>query len=348
VAGGRLIYYGSIPFVNRLGENVFPFIKQASIEQSGYFFGVSVIERLIPVQRAYNAVRNRKHEFLNRISTGVLAVEDGSIDTDNLEEEGLSPGKVLIYRQGSRPPQMLDMSRVPADFNYEEEKLLNEFVVISGVSEIMKYSNVPSSVTSGIALSLLIEQDETRLNITARNIKNAIKNLGLGIIALYKDFANVRRLKNLAKESDGLLLEAFVKTDITQDDVFIESDSDMIDTPASRRSMVIDLLKTGLLTDENGRMSDRTRVKALDALGLGNWENSRDLDEMHIKKAAKENVRLKTEYVEPDSIDDHGLHIDEHVKYIIGGASDDAELKSRFERHIDQHKRLGAAAAAQG
>ena len=44
-----------------------------------------MVERAIPVQRAYNAVKNRKHEFLNRIAMGVLTVEDGSVDTDNLE-----------------------------------------------------------------------------------------------------------------------------------------------------------------------------------------------------------------------------------------------------------------------
>lgn len=69
-----------------------------------------MVERTIPIQRAYNAVKNRKHEFLNRIAVGVLAVEDGSVDVDNLETEGLSPGKILVYRQGSNPPRL--MSRV--------------------------------------------------------------------------------------------------------------------------------------------------------------------------------------------------------------------------------------------
>ena len=39
---------------------------------------------------------------------GVLMVEDGSVDTDNLEEEGLSPGKILVYRQGSVKPQLME------------------------------------------------------------------------------------------------------------------------------------------------------------------------------------------------------------------------------------------------
>jgi hypothetical protein len=337
VAGDKLLYHGALPYLNNFSENVFPFIRQTSIDQAGFFFGVSVIERLIPVQRAYNAVRNRKHEFLNRIAMGVLAVEDGSVDTDNLENEGLSPGKILVYRQGSAPPHMLDMSRVPGDFNYEEEKLTREFVVISGISEITRYSKVPSNVTSGIALSLLIEQDETRLNITARNIKSAIKNIGICIVGLYKMFANERRLKGLAKESDAALLESFNLGKISCDDIVIEGDNDMMDTPANRRGMVVDLLKLGLLADENGSLSDRTRVKALEILGLGNWENSKDLDELHLKKAAKENKTLAESYIAADKIDDHKLHIDEHIKIAVGIFGDE-EKKKRFERHIEEHK----------
>ena len=85
MAGGKLLYADVLPFVNgERNERGFPFVKQDCLRLPGAFFGASVIERLIPVQRAYNAVRNRKHEFLNRLSMGVLTVEDGSIDTEEL------------------------------------------------------------------------------------------------------------------------------------------------------------------------------------------------------------------------------------------------------------------------
>ncbi|MBQ8431061.1 MAG: hypothetical protein IJX26_03910, partial [Clostridia bacterium] len=103
VAGNKLLYDGDLQYM--IGENSsreIPFIKQTSCYIPGNFYGSSVIERLIPIQRAYNAVRNRKHEYFNRVSMGVLAVEAGSVDTDALEQDGLSPGKVLVYRQGSK------------------------------------------------------------------------------------------------------------------------------------------------------------------------------------------------------------------------------------------------------
>ena len=39
----------------------------------------------------------------------ILCVEDGSVDTDALENGELRDGKVLIYRQGAKPPFVLDI-----------------------------------------------------------------------------------------------------------------------------------------------------------------------------------------------------------------------------------------------
>ena len=92
VAEGKVLYEGALPYCNGArGERAFPFVKQDCLRLPGAFFASSVIDRLIPVQRAYNAVRNRKHEFLNRLSMGVLTVEDGSVDTDELSSGRESP-----------------------------------------------------------------------------------------------------------------------------------------------------------------------------------------------------------------------------------------------------------------
>ncbi|MCM1441163.1 MAG: hypothetical protein NC131_18470 [Roseburia sp.] len=63
-----------------------------------------LVSHLIPLQRAYNAIRNRELEYINRISMGVLCVEDGSVDVDELKEDGIQGGKVIVYRQGANAP----------------------------------------------------------------------------------------------------------------------------------------------------------------------------------------------------------------------------------------------------
>lgn len=39
----------------------------------------------------------------------ILCVEDGSVDIDAIENRGLRDGKVLVYKQGSKPPFVLDI-----------------------------------------------------------------------------------------------------------------------------------------------------------------------------------------------------------------------------------------------
>lgn len=63
-----------------------------------------LVDMLIPCQRSYNALKGRYAEYINRLSTGVIVVEDGSADIDELAEDGFTSGKVIVYRQGSVLP----------------------------------------------------------------------------------------------------------------------------------------------------------------------------------------------------------------------------------------------------
>ncbi|MDE6850477.1 MAG: hypothetical protein K2J54_04030, partial [Clostridia bacterium] len=56
VAGGKLLYDGELPYANGDGgARTYPFVVQYSTPLAGSFFGGCVVDRLIPVQRAYNA-----------------------------------------------------------------------------------------------------------------------------------------------------------------------------------------------------------------------------------------------------------------------------------------------------
>ena len=346
VAGETLVHDGPLPYINgEDGTRGYPFAKQVCLESLGNFFGGSVVERIIPVQRAYNAVKNRKHEFMNRIAMGVLAVEDGSVDTDALEEEGLPPGKILVYRQGSAPPVMLNAGQVPAEFGREEEKLLNEFVMISGVSEVTTYSQVPSNVASGTAISLLLEQDDTRISLTADSLREAVKRIGRHIIRLYKQFADAPRMKRVVGEGGEVEVMQFRAGDLGSEDVTFDTENEIEDSLSTRRAMVYDLLGLGLFADENGIIPARTKTKLLEILGFGNWEQSRDADEAHLAKAERENFELRSRDVVPDPVDDHALHITEHTKLCVSAPCEKNEkFRARVTAHINKHKELAALA----
>lgn len=253
VAGDTLIFRGDMPYLNgEDGQRGYPFAKMTCIDNLTNFFGTSVVERIIPVQRAYNTVKNRKHEYMNRMAVGVFAVEDGSVDTDDLQEEGLPPGKVVVYRQGSTPPRVISPTHVPSEFSQEEEKLLNEFVMISGVSEVTTYSQVPANVASGTAISLLLEQDDTRIALTADSLRECIKRIGKHVLRLYRQYAKVPRVKRITGENGEVEIASFCAGNIDSEDIVFDTISDIEDTLSARRAMVYDLLKLGLFADKTG------------------------------------------------------------------------------------------------
>ena len=341
VAGDKLVYYGELPFaVGENGSYAFPFIRQTSTEQAGCFWGASIVERVIPVQRAYNAVKNRKHEFLNRLAMGVLNVEDGSVDIDNLEEEGLSPGKILVYRQGANKPELMDGGKVPSDFAYEEDRLLQEFVTVSGVSEFARNSTTPTTVTSGVALQLIAEQDDIRLASSIDSVKQCIKTVAKYVLRLYKQFVSGTKLMRFADEQNSVEVFYFKGSDIGSDDIVFETESHLTDTPATRRTMLFDLLNAGLLTDNNGQLTAAMKSKVLQLMGFGNWENAQDTASLHISRAEKENVDITHASILP--VDNHELHLDTHIRFVISGQAEkiSAAYQQALLDHISLHKKM--------
>ncbi len=336
-AGGRLLYEGDLPYCNgRRGERTLPFVRQTCIALAGAFFGTSVVDRMIPLQRAYNAVRNRKHEFLNRLSMGVLAVEDGSLDAEELAEDGLYPGKVLVYRQGADKPTFLDCGTLPSEFEREEERIQNEFILVSGVSEISRNSANPTRVTSAVGLQLLIDQDTNRMQISAESVARAVREAGRQVLRLYKQFAGARRVLKMTGTGGHTELFSFDRSDLTSDDVEFLSGYER--TPEQVRENILSMLSLGLLKDEDGNFSDDTRNKVLEALGFGSFENARDISKLHLQKAERENLLLAQRDVEAEPYDDHRLHEAEHVRALLSGGEQNRAVRERILRHLASHR----------
>ena len=346
-----ILYMGELPYVNGVeGRRGFPFVKQNSIDKAGCFFGMSMVERLIPVQKAYNAVKNRKQEFLNRLTMGVVAVEDGSVDTDELAEEGLSPGKIIVYRQGANPPALMGTGTMPTDLNREEDRLLNEFILLSGVSEFSRSTDVAAG-TSGVALQLLIEQEDARLNAVTENVRSAIRETAKQMIRLFKQFATSTRLLRTAGEQGKVELYYFNSSDLGSDDVVFDTENELSYTPAQKKSAVYELIDAGLLTDDTGKLSERTKAKLLEILGFGSIDNTLDIESLHINKADEENLSGFKKPIGVDEYDDHELHIAEHTRFLLSAESEgvrkNPETKKNALEHLRAHKTMAVENAAE-
>ncbi|MDK2932401.1 MAG: hypothetical protein PWP27_211 [Clostridiales bacterium] len=353
----NLLYYGPLPYgMTEEGKYELPFDVQKCIINE-YFFGETVFEDLLPVQRRYNSIRNRIKEYLNRAAIGQMTYEEGAIDEDMLEEDGLAPGQMIPRRQGSQKPEYLQYPALPATFHNEDATIEHMFNVLSGVSEAAKSSTPPTGVGSGIMLSLLKEDDDTRIALTGDDIQQARISIGIKVLRLYKQFADYPRMIRTVGKNNTIEVTAWDKNDITSFDVYIETSSMLSETPAQRRQMVFDLLQAGLFNDpDTGRITKEGRAKIFEMIELGDWETFDDEDNLHTQKALRENREMIQGNMMPiREFDDDIMHIHKHNSYRLTSDYDDLlrqnpEIDEIFEQHVMMHvmslqQKVGAAQA---
>lgn len=169
------------------------------------------------------------------------------------------------------------------------------------------------------------------------------------ILMLYKRYAVKPRLARIVGTDGDIELLRFTSADITSDDVVCDSGSEISATPASRQNMLFELLRSGLLYDENGRLDATTRYKILSVLGYGGWEQLKDEETLHYNRAERENAAAAAGGTPSVSeIDDHDAHVAVHTRYLLGAErqnNPDPALEERLLAHIRAHRNFKAVEA---
>lgn len=349
VAGGCVVHAGEMPFINGgSGKRCYPLVQQFCLTAAGNFFGCSVIERLIPLQRDYNAINNRINEYAARMTAGNLLTEQGSLVNEELLDTGIAPGTVIEYRAGATPPGWMSVKEIPTTLLTRLADMRKQFIDISGVSEMARASTTTGSISSGVALEILKEQDDTRLSLTAEHIRSAIRLLAQQWLRLFRQFAVGTRLTRAAGED---MAEAAVlmwkREQLTSDDVTVDTDDDLNNTPAQRRQLTLELMRAGLFNDpETQRMTRESRAKLMEIFRLGSWEELTGTDELHRSRAQKEQSELMRGVLpEMQALDDHGLHLAEHTRFALSAEyrrleKEQPRMAKALMLHAEGHRAL--------
>lgn len=339
----HIVYYGDLPY-SRI-----PLIQMVCREVAGQFFGKSVIEDLIPRQRAYNGCLNRIHEYIKRIAIQGHWVEEGAVDITELEEEGAAPGAVLVYRKGSQPPVPIPNGNLPSEIMQERYNLKSDMEYVAGVSQLMVNGATPSGVTSGAAIQNLVEIDNTRLSLTGDHIRNSIRKLAIMWLELYKKYANTRRILNyVGKNSIGNAI-IWSNEDINSYDVEYLTENELLMSEETQKQRFFEAYNMGLFTDGSGQIPERVKQRAIEFMKIGNYTEIMNLNALQIQAAQRENVFFEQGVVpQVSEFDDHEIHIDEHMRYIL--QMDFQILKMRkkeYAKALEDHIRLHKQAAEQ-
>ena len=342
VGDKELVYYGDLPY-SRI-----PIVQSVCIEVAGQFFGMSSIERLIPIQRAYNGCVNRIHEFIKRVAIGSYITEEGSIDIEEYEQMGQAPGAMLVYKQGSNPPVPILNGNLPQEIMTERYNLKTDMEYAAGVSQLMVYGSTPSGVTSGKAIDNLMEIDNTRLSLTGDNIRNSVRKLAIMWLEIYKKYATTHRIVNYVGGNNIGKAIVWSHEDINSYDVEYVTENELQTSEEVQQQRFFDAYNMGLFTDKNGTIPARVKHKALEYMKCGNYSDIMSLDQLQIQAAQRENVFFENGVMPKVSdFDEHEIHIEEHLRYVL--QMDFQLLKHRkpeyaeaLENHLKEHKEIVA------
>ena len=340
IGDSELVYYGDLPY-SRI-----PIVQSVCIEVAGQFFGKSAIERLIPIQRAYNGCVNRIHEYIKHIAIGSYITEEGSIDIEEYEQNGQAPGAMLVYKQGSNAPVPIPNGNLPQEVMTERYNLKQDMEYAAGVSQMMVYGTTPSGVTSGTAISNLMEIDNTRLSLTGDNIRNAVRKLAIMWLEIYKKYATTHRIVNYVGGNNIGKAVVWSNEDINSYDVDYVTENELLMSEDKQRENFFNAFNMGLFTDKNGVIPTRVKHKALEYMKCGNYSDIMSIDQLQIQAAQRENVFFENGVVPKVSdFDEHEIHIEEHLRYIL--QMDFQILKNRkpeyamaLENHLREHKQV--------
>jgi len=239
---------------------------------------------------------------------------------------------------------------------------------ISGQHEVSR-GGTPPGVEAATAIAYLQERDDSYLAPTFASIEEGLSRVAKQALTLAAEYWTGERTVKVTGDDNGFSAEMFRGADIARGtDIRIESGSALPTSKAAKQSLIMDMMRLGLVPPEEG-------LELLDIAALSRYTDNRGTrpDEL---RAQRENVGFKAleemdvmqhyqnwqrgiqqgdpgminqdtgQPLKPPAViavnkwDNHAVHIQEHDNFRKGPAYDllTNSQKAELNKHIDMHE----------
>jgi hypothetical protein len=351
------------------GHGMYPFTKFEHIP-TATFYADSPIVDLSQLQKEYNGLRSEIAEAGRRMAKPQLIAPMGSIVPSKLTNE---PGLVIQYKPGMAPPQPLPLSPLPQYYLDQQDRVLNDWIDISGEREVSR-GDTPPGVTSGTAISYLQEASNQYLTPQFQSIESGVEKIAVQTIELFVQYVDIpRKIRTIGADGafDTMLLKG---ADIASGtDVRVEPGSSYAKSKAAQEARVMDMFAVGIID----------QPAALRMLEVGGVQKVMDTMNVAERKAQRENIKMKmlspediemarTQAMEEimsqvppemmqdpqimdeiqnmpapplisvDDFDVHEVHIETHNKFRMSQEYEilPDEVKDQFAQHVAMHEQI--------
>jgi len=359
------VYKDGFPY----GHGMYPFTKFEHIP-TATFYADSPIVDLSQLQKEYNGLRSEISEAGRRMAKPQLIAPMGSIVPSKLTNE---PGLVIQYKPGMPPPQPLPLSPLPQYYLEQQDRILNDWIDISGEREVSR-GDTPPGVTSGTAISYLQEASNQYLTPQFQSIEAGVEKIAIQTIELFVQYVDIpRKIRTIGADGafDTMLLQG---ADIASGtDIRIEPGSSFAKSKAAQEARVMDMFAVGIIDQPAAaRMLEIGGVqKIMDTLNVAERKAQREnikmkmLTEDDLEMARQQAMEELMTQIPPEamadptimqelqnmptplviSVDDfdvHEVHIETHNKFRMSQEYEilPDELKQQFADHVAMHEQI--------
>jgi hypothetical protein len=269
------------------------------------------------------------------------------------------------------PPQPLPLSPLPQYYLDQQDRVLNDWIDISGEREVSRGST-PPGVTSGTAISYLQEASNQYLTPQYQSIESGIEKIAVQTIELFVQYVDIpRKIRTIGADGafDTMLLKG---ADIASGtDIRVESGSSFAKSKAAQEARVMDMFAVGIIDQPAAaRMLELGGVqKIMDTLNVAERKAQRENIKMkmltdddvemarqeamqqimtQLPPEAMENPEIMQEIenmpapaiISVDDFDMHEVHVETHNKFRMSQEYEilsDA-VKAQFAEHVGQHE----------
>jgi hypothetical protein len=313
VAGGVMLKaVDELPFGLWDMECPFPVVEFTDTAQAGQYWGTTVLEQLVELQREYNGVRSM-------ISTQIKLMAHPKVfvaKQHQIPEGAWTPdaGEIIEYnaRPNIPPPTPWIPPNIAADAWHVVDLIRSEFDDISQVFPAAEGKT--GSAQSGFQTNLLQEASDSVHGPDIRAHELAIEESAYKIRRIIKQGYDIPRLITVTSSSYDPEVFEFSAEEVDEyAEIVVQAGSALPTLKGARIQSVLDLYAKGLLGNP---AEPQTRKKVLNVLDLGGmddiYQDARlDDDMINIENSEAEDGRVPL--ASPRFYEDHQAHYKGHI-----------------------------------
>lgn len=278
----------------------FPFIPIECYHMDGTIFGYTLAYDLLPIEKAYNAIKSTITSNANAYGKPTVLMPEGC----NLSTSQVMDGyKFVNYNPQSGAPQLLNLLQIPDalykvadDFNRDRE-------LISAINSVTRGN--PDHKLSGTAYALLESKAIEYYSILDRNYVTFRQRTMTAIFETFKRFADIPRALPVVGKSNAQYMREISGEDVRDVcRIDVETSNPIERTVTGRLTLLESYQKFGII---------KTPEQVVEVMTTGRIESATDKDSDELALAKKENEMLAAGTpVRAMTTDNVFIHLPEH------------------------------------